>query len=420
MHKFFFLILAAFISHSTFAGMVDFTLRADIRGFIGVGGRIDGVRNPDLVANKGDMVMITIINDNPMPHDFKMDAHHVQSPVLQKKGDEAMIHFTAETDEFYYCSLPGHANAGMKGRFVIKKQEEEDSETPLAEVVKRADDIPKPITYAEPKEVTFNITAREVEAKLEDFSTYKYWTYDGTVPGPLLRVREGDTVIVNLKNLDQNMVHSIDFHAVQMQHGGAHVLQVPPQETRSLKFVAKKAGLYVYHCATPHVPTHLAKGMYGMILVEPKEGLTQVDKEFYVMQGEYYTKESVGFRGRHEHDSTRLSDERPTFVVMNGRPQGLSGDFAMQTKSGETVRIFFGVGGPNLVSSFHLMGEIFDKVYPYGSFSSFPFYDVQTVLVPAGGATVVEVMIDEPGHYVLVDHSLSRMDKGATAEIHAH
>lgn len=414
--------LVLFFSVMAEAKMVHYTLNADIGGYVGVGGDINGKKNPELTAMKGDMVMITVINQNDMPHDIQLTAHKVKSPLVRRKGDEAMIHLTAEQDDIYSCSLPGHAGAGMKGKFKLQAaSEDEDDHTPqVDDITKLADDIPGLITDDVPREVTFDIEAVIVKSKLDDNSTYEFWTYNHTVPGPLLRVREGDTVIVNLKNSDQYMVHSIDFHAVQMQHGGAHVLQVPPSETRTLKFLAKKAGLYVYHCATPHVPTHMAMGMYGMILVEPKTGLSKVDKEFYVMQGEYYTKELPGFSGHHTHDEDRLLDERPTYVVMNGRPNGLSGNNVMHTRVGENIRIFFGVGGPNLVSSFHVMGEIFDKVYPYGSFDSTPFYNVQTLLVPAGGATVVEFAIDEPGHYVLVDHSISRVEKGASATIEAH
>lgn len=197
------------------------------------------------------------------------------------------------------------------------------------------------------------------------------------------------------------------------------MLQVPPSEARTLQFVAKKAGLYVYHCASPHVPTHLAMGMYGMIIVEPREGLPKVDREFYVMQGEYYTKELPGFRGEHQNDARRLLEERPTYVVMNGRVGGLSGERSMKAKTGEKIRVFFGVGGPNLTSSFHAMGEILDKVYPSGSFHSGFLTNVQTVLVPPGGSTVVELQIDEPGQYPLVDHALSRVEKGAIGIIEA-
>lgn len=410
-------LLASMLTH---AEMIHYQLQADIKGYIGIGGTIDGVKNPDLIAKKGDHVMITITNVNNMPHDIKLDHHGVTSSLVRRPGDTATIHFTADADDTYYCSLPGHASVGMKGRFLIDQTDDERPSEPSVDVAKNPAEIPATPASSGPAIVTFDIEAVTVKGKLDDHSTYEFWTYNGTVPGPLLRAREGDTVVVNLKNLDEYMVHSIDFHAAQMNHGGAHLLQVPPGETRTLEFVAKKAGLYVYHCATPHVPTHMAMGMYGMILVEPRDGLSPVEKEFYIMQGEYYTKEARGFEGHHQHDSNRLSDERPTYVVMNGRPNALTAENAMKARVGERVRIFFGVGGPNLISSFHVIGEIFDKVYPYGSFNSLPFFNVQTVLVPAGGATVVEFVIDEPGHYVLVDHSISRVEKGASAVIDAH
>lgn len=190
------------------------------------------------------------------------------------------------------------------------------------------------------------------------------WTYNGKVPGPFLRVKEGDTVVVHVDNdPESTMSHSIDFHSVTGPGGGAAVLQVPPGERRSLQFKATHAGLYVYHCATPHIPTHLACGMFGMILVEPKEGLAPVDKEFYVMQGEYYTKARPGTSGHQEEDSDRMFEEMPTYVVFNGRVGSLTGDRVMRAEVGENVRIFFGVGGPNTHSAFHVIGEIFDKVY---------------------------------------------------------
>lgn len=230
----------------------------------------------------------------------------------------------------------------------------------------------------------------------------------------MLRVREGDTVVVHVDNApDSTMAHSIDFHSVTGPGGGAAVLQVPPGERRSLKFKALQAGLYVYHCATPHIPTHLARGMYGMILVEPKDGLAKVDREYYVMQGEYYTTERPGTKGHQVEDADRLFEEQHTYVVMNGRVGSLTGDRALKASVGETVRIYFGVGGPNAISSFHVIGEIFDRVYDEAAIIDPPKRNVQTTLVPPGGATVVEFGVDYPGSYLLVDHALSRLDKGA-------
>src|SRR5690606_38545470 len=229
------------------------------------------------------------------------------------------------------------------------------------------------------------------------------------VPGPFVRVRVGDTVTVNLKNAeDATHIHSVDFHAVTGPGGGAHVTQVAPGETKSFTFKAMKPGLYVYHCATPMVAQHITNGMYGMMLVEPEGGLPEVDREFYVMQGELYTAQKHGALGHQEFSLPTLLDENTEHLMFNGTMDALSGPYKLQSKVGETVRIYFGVGGPNLTSSFHVIGEIFDKVYNQGSLTSPPLTDVQTTLVPPGGATMVEFKLDVPGNYILVDHALSR------------
>jgi nitrite reductase (NO-forming) len=162
----------------------------------------------------------------------------------------------------------------------------------------------------------------------------------------------------------------------------------------------------------PPVAMHVANGMYGMILVEPEDGLPPVDREFYVMQGEIYTTEAFGTGGLLTEDYAKLLDERPEFFVLNGHVGALTEHFPLKASVGETIRIFFGVGGPNFTSSFHVIGEIFDRVYVNGSVTSTPQTDVQTVVVPAGGAVITEMKLEVPGRYVLVDHSLSRVERG--------
>jgi uncharacterized cupredoxin-like copper-binding protein len=189
---------------------------------------------------------------------------------------------------------------------------------------------------------------------------------------------------------------------------------VPPGESKSITFEARNAGVYVYHCATPHIPTHIANGMYGLIVVEPEGGLAPVDEEFYLVQGELYTNEGRGATGLHTYDGEAMTDEDATYVVFNGQAGALTGDHAMQAEVGDTVRLFVGNGGPNLVSSFHVIGEIFDVVHPEGAREA--VHDIQTTLVPAGGATWVEFTVEVPGDYMLVDHSITRaVDKGALA-----
>jgi nitrite reductase (NO-forming) len=172
-----------------------------------------------------------------------------------------------------------------------------------------------------------------------------------------------------------------------------------------------KPGLFVYHCAVPNMAVHMAHGMYGMILVEPKEGLPPVDKEFYIMQGELYTTGALGRTGLQIFDAKKMMDGTPEYVTFNGRPGGLADH--MQAEVGDKVRMYVGNGGVAQNSSFHIVGEIFDTVYPEASMGGAMFHNVQTTNIPAGGATIVEFEVDYPGDYLLVDHALMRTDKGA-------
>lgn len=260
--------------------------------------------------------------------------------------------------------------------------------------------------------VRVTLETREVVAQLADGAAYSFWTFDGTVPGPMLRIREGDTVELTLKNAGTSTLpHSIDLHAVTGPGGGAVATQTPPGGETSFRFKALNAGLFVYHCASPHIPSHIANGMYGLILVEPAEGLPPVDREYFIVQGEIYAKDKLGSTGLQAFSLEKLLDERPTYFLMNGRVGALTGDGALRAEVGETVRIYYGVGG-FVPSNFHVIGEIFDKVYPEGGTA--PHENVQTTLIPAGGAAIVEFTVQVPGNYLLVDHALTHsIDKGA-------
>ena len=257
-----------------------------------------------------------------------------------------------------------------------------------------------------------DLEIKEVTALLDDDTATTLWTFGGTVPGPMLRVRQGDTVTLKLTNPQGSLMpHSIDLHAVTGPGGGAAVTQIGPGQEAIFKFQALNPGVYVYHCATPMIPMHIANGMYGLIVVEPPGGLPPVDREYYVMQGDYYLDGGFQANGLRGFSVDKLNAEEPDFVLFNGSVGALTGDNALKANVGETVRIFFGVGGPNLVSSFHVIGEIFDRVSVEGG--SLVNENVQTTLVPAGGATVVEFTVQVPGNYLLVDHSLGRLNKGA-------
>jgi nitrite reductase (NO-forming) len=276
--------------------------------------------------------------------------------------------------------------------------------------------VPPPVDRKGNARVIVNIEATEVTGTLADGVRYAFWTFGGTVPGPMIRVRVGDMVVINLKNSDGSRnPHSIDLHAVTGPGGGAAVTQLGPGQAGAFEFKALNPGLYVYHCATPSVPMHIANGMYGLILVEPEGGLPPVDREYYVMQGEFYTKGKTLAAGLQPYDHEKNRNERPEYVVFNGRMGSLVDDKALRAKVGDTVRLYVGNGGPNLVSSFHVIGAIFDKVYVEGGIGPQPqAHNIQTTLVPAGGATIVEMKVQVPGRFLLLDHSIVRaMDKGA-------
>lgn len=279
--------------------------------------------------------------------------------------------------------------------------------------------VPAPVTR-EPARVIVELETREVRGVLADGVEYEFWTFNGTVPGPMIRVRVGDEVELHLKNNKAStQIHSIDLHAVNGPGGGATVTQTGPGKETAFRFKALNPGLYVYHCASPHIPTHIANGMYGLILVEPAGGLPRVDREFYVMQGEFYTRGPRGQKGFQAYDSAKAYAEQPDYVVFNGRVGSLTDKGALSARVGETVRIFAGNAGPNHVWSFHVIGDIFDRVYPEGAVGSAPNVNIQTTVIPAGGAAIVEFKLDVPGNYILVDHSIFRIDKGAVGILKA-
>jgi len=273
--------------------------------------------------------------------------------------------------------------------------------------------VPRPITRTYATRVIVDLEVVEKTMRLADGVDYTFWTFGGTVPGRFIRVREGDQVEFHLKNHPHNGVpHNIDLHAVTGPGGGAEATMVVPGHESVFRFTALNPGLYVYHCAFAPASLHVANGMYGMILVQPKEGMTPVDREFYVMQGDFYTRGAHGQAGLQPFDLQKAIDERPEYVVFNGSVGSLTGDHALKVRTGETVRLFVGNGGPNLTSSFHVIGEVFDNVYAEGS--SVAQHNVQTTSIPAGGSAIVEFRTETPGKLVLVDHALFRaFSKGA-------
>lgn len=281
-------------------------------------------------------------------------------------------------------------------------------------VLTDAPEVPPPIKRKSATKVIVHLETKEVKKRMADGVDYTFWTFGGSVPGKFIRVREGDSVEFHLQNHPSSkMPHNIDLHAVTGPGGGAASSFTAPGHSSVFSFKTLNAGLYVYHCATAPVGMHIANGMYGLILVEPKDGLPAVDREYYVMQGEFYTKGKNGEAGLQAFSMEKALKEQPEYVVFNGSVGAMTGDKAIKAKVGEKVRLYVGNGGPNLVSSFHVIGEIFDKVYIEGGTKSVN-ENVQTTLIPAGGSAIVDFKVDVPGTFIIVDHSIFRtFNKGS-------
>lgn len=420
------------IEYALSTGMVDGKMV-----FIGTGGAISGVNNPTLSAYVGDTIKITLTSGEGVEHDISFPDFGATSEHVVGKGKSVTLTFTVDKGGTftYFCTIPGHRQAGMEGKIEVRGETLASAQSapgaevsytgasgPVvvsgeaktgADIVRDPADLPAPLELREPQTVRIDLETVEIEGQLADGTTFTYWTFNGQVPGPFYRVRVGDTIEVHLRNLtNSTMPHSVDFHAVTGPGGGATMTQTPPGEETVFTAKALNPGLYVYHCATPMVAHHIANGMYGLILVEPEEGLPPVDREFYVMQGEVYTKEAFGSTGHLTDNIQALLNEDPEYLVFNGAVGALTTQKPLKANVGETVRIFFGVGGPNFTSSFHVIGEIFDRVYDQASLTSAPLTNVQTTLVPPGGATMVEFALEVPGNFILVDHALARLQRG--------
>jgi nitrite reductase (NO-forming) len=286
----------------------------------------------------------------------------------------------------------------------------------VADIGRDPNDVPAPIDRSFNTLVKFNLTAKEVIGEVSNGIYYNYWTYNGTTPGPMLRVKEGDDVEITLTNDKTSLHHhNIDLHAVNGPGGGAALTDVAPGQSKTFRFKATNPGLYEYHCAMMNVSVHNAHGQYGAILVEPREGLEKVDKEFYVMQGELYTQGGLGEKGLTVFDADKMLSSQPTYITFNGK---IENGPRMKSTAGQKIRIYVANGGVNLISSFHIIGEVFDKVYPEGAMGkdSSILKNVQTTAVLPGGAAVVEFKTEVPGKYLLVDHALARMNRGAWAQ----
>ena len=408
---------------------------------------------------------LTTTNDGTVVHDLVVRDTDLATSMLDPGATEDLsVGDLAPGTYTVFCSVPGHEQAGMTGTLVVgggdgdARSDAASVAAPgpaaapaepvtLEEVSRHPTDMPDSADYAsyqggefldlQPRDGPMN---HEVHFQIEEGvaevlpgTTMDYWTFDGAVPGPMIRTQVGDTIDFFLTNPDDaSMPHNVDFHAVTGPGGGAARLDTKPGATSELKVKTLNPGIYIYHCAFPDVPTHIAHGMYGLIVVEPSGGLPEVDHEYYVLQSEWYTvagadktTSQLAGAGHLDFSGTNGDLEEPTFVTFNGRPDAVTGDRALGVyegdaiATGDTVRLFVGNIGPNLISSFHVIGEIFDTVYVEGSFDLVN-RNVQSTLVPSGGAVGVEMTIEVPGDYLMVDHAIFRaLHKGANGAIHA-
>jgi nitrite reductase (NO-forming) len=269
----------------------------------------------------------------------------------------------------------------------------------------------KPVSRAPVKE--FRIPVKHARIEIADGVMYDGWTFGGTVPGPILRVRQGDRVKITLVN-ESDMPHSIDLHAARVSMADAFRTIAPGEET-SFEFEATVPGAFMVHCGTPPVMMHIMQGMYMAIIVEPRGGWgTKATREFVLVQSEFYPK--AGADGVMGPDWQAAQAKQAGWVVFNGRAFQYKAH-PLEVKAGERVRFFVVNAGPNLTSDFHIVGTIFDRVYPDGD-PAHALEGVQTWLIPAGGGAVFETTFG-PGTYAFVTHSFADAEKGAVGLVKA-
>ena len=287
--------------------------------------------------------------------------------------------------------------------------------------------IPDPIDRSEPTTHEITLTYEEVTAEIEPGVTFNFMTFDGRIPGPMVRIRQGDTVELTVENLDENTLqHNVDFHAVYGTGGGSVATTAAPGKANALQFRAEYPGAFIYHCAVPNLDMHISSGMFGMILVEPADGLPAVDREFYFGQHEIYTDKQAGEEGAHAFNMGSMANEQPTYVVLNGEKYAWAAAARgpLEVEQGETVRVYLVNGGPNLSSNFHPIGNVWTRAYRDGGLptdedlAQYADKNIQTMTVPPGSCMVGEMDTPVPERIKLVDHALSRVvRKGLLAEV---
>ena len=388
-----------------------FELTAYISGYKGTSDNIKDKINPDLVVSPNSNITIKLIAGETLVHDFIVDKYYENESAsevstLTNYKHEVIISFFIDSEGVftYYCSIPGHFNS-MHGNILVGTAQvskpEPAKQVTVNSIIRKPTNILPPVGARQAKNIEFTLITQEVIAEIEPGTTMEYFTFNGSIPGPLLRVRVYDNVTIHLVNEALSMhTHSIDLHAATDNGGGAAYTQVAPGETKSFSFNASHEGVFVYHCASTHVPTHISLGMYGAISVEPASGLPAVDKEFYVGQSEAYTKWPAGTLGHQVMDSQKMLSEDPTYVLFNGKAFGLTDpNYSLNATKNDNIRIFFSVGGPNIAN----------------------IVNAETVVVPPGSAIMIQMNVEKVGKFILVDHALTRaFDKGAIGYLYVN
>ncbi|GGK08113.1 hypothetical protein GCM10007063_33220 [Lentibacillus kapialis] len=271
----------------------------------------------------------------------------------------------------------------------------------------------------EGSDVYINMTAQITDIEIDDDYNYKAWTFNGEAPGPLVVVNEGDTIHFTLENMDPSIPHSMDFHAVHTAPDKGFA-DVAPNDEGTFVYQASSPGVFMYHCGTDPVLSHIANGMHGVIIVQPDDGYPtdgEVDKEYVIIQNEWYKYNDLENMTNGEPSQVVLStkalhDEQPN---TNGTVGALL-DEPLEAKVGDKVRFYINNVGPNEVSSFHVIGTMFDDVYIDGNPANHQ-EGMQTVGLPASGGAVVEFTVKEPGTYKFVTHQFNHVQKGGVGKL---
>lgn len=368
---------------------------------------------------------VKLDNAGALPHDI---AFEDGTKIFANPGQSAEGEVTIpEGGLGFICSIAGHEAAGMVGKVTIEGEAaaapaaEHDGHggAPAATSVEADPNAPAPVTYdpvapALLEGTVHDITLETIEKEMTVAPGFvqKVWTFGGTVPGPVIRVKVGDTVRIHLKNPNgSELPHSVDFHSSMVAHND-EMTDIMPGEDKVYEWKANYAGVWMYHCGTAPALHHIANGMYGMVIVEPAEGLPPVDKEFAVVQSEWY----LGPQGEVSSlEKAAASAPAPDFVMFNGVANQYK-DAPIKVETGEQVRVFVLNAGPSVDSSFHIVGTIFDTVIKEGvklERGNEGNWGSQAVdLAPAQGA-IVEFQLAEDGRYPMVTHAFNFVGRGA-------